>query len=277
MNAILLHCFKDKLFYIDFGVAPPDTYLWARSTAKIADRLTQMPANRQREVRCMAGDHLTYDVQTIFDRPSKFFTIVRNPVDRVISSFFFTPPWSAPKNLTLEQYLDGGIGLDHDNQQVRMLSGCPELDAPWKPEGGRISTPPVERVHLEMAKRNIEERFVVAASLEQFTALVWFLKRLYGWPLYQVPFRISNKTAYRPRLEDVPAATRKRLETLNQFDIELYEWVKERFAKKIEPLEPNFSREVHRFELLNSVVQQIAEYSPKPIYAAARNLLFRSR
>ena len=46
------------------------------------------------------------------------------------------------KDLTLEQYLDSGIGLDHYNHQVRMLSGCLELDAPWDLEGRRISTEP---------------------------------------------------------------------------------------------------------------------------------------
>jgi len=33
-----------------------------------------------------------------------------------------------------------------------------------------------------MAKRNIEERFIVAAPIEEYTALGWFLKRLFGWP-----------------------------------------------------------------------------------------------
>jgi hypothetical protein len=61
------------------------------------------------------------------------------------------------KDLTLEQYLDSGIGIDQDNHQVRMLSGCPELDAPWDSKGGPISTSSAERRHLEMAKRNIEE------------------------------------------------------------------------------------------------------------------------
>jgi hypothetical protein len=59
--------------------------------------------------------------------------------------------------------LDSGIGIDQDNHQVRMLSGCPELDGPWDPA---ISIRPVERRHLEMAKRNIEERFIVAAPIE---------------------------------------------------------------------------------------------------------------
>jgi hypothetical protein len=86
------------------------------------------------------------------------FTIVREPVDRVIS-IFFQSDRDRPD-------LDSGLGLDHDNHQVRMLSNCPELDAPWDPKGRPISTPPVERRHLEMAKRNIEERFIAAAPMK---------------------------------------------------------------------------------------------------------------
>jgi hypothetical protein len=44
-----------------------------------------------------------------------------------------------------------------------------------------------------MAKRNIEERFVVAVPLERFTAPVWFFKRLYGWPLVNVIGRYATR------------------------------------------------------------------------------------
>jgi hypothetical protein len=169
--------------------------------------------------------------------------------------------------------LDSGLGLDHDNHQVRMLSNCPELDAPWDPKGRPISTPPVERRHLEMAKRNIEERFIVAAPMEKFTALVWFLKRLYGWPTHGVFFRILNETPKRPRLDAVSETTRKRLETSNQYDIELYEWVKERFAKQTNPLEPDFSREVRRFEMLNCSFRLILRLTPRPIHETIKHLL----
>jgi hypothetical protein len=43
---------------------------------------------------------------------------------------------------------------------------------------------------LGVSLRNIEERFIVAAPLEKYSALVWFLKRLYGWPLHRVLFQI---------------------------------------------------------------------------------------
>jgi hypothetical protein len=282
MTAILERCFGDEFVNIDFhGDDPPDTCLWVYSTTSIIKKFPQLTSMRWGQIRCLAGDHLTYDVQTIFDQPCKFFTILRNPVERVISHFYHLQIWTnLPchpfiRDMTFEQYLRSGIGLDHDNHQVRMLCGCPELDSPWDPEGRPISTPPVERRHLEMAKRNIEERYVVAAPLEQFTALVWFFKRLYGWPWHRMFFRSVNKSAIRPRLEAVSEATRLHLATMNQYDMELYEWVKLRFARQIEPLSPNFSHELRRFELQNRLIQQIAQRSPRSIYPIARGLMFQ--
>jgi hypothetical protein len=282
MQAIFAHCFPDQHFNpeLEYG----DTALSLRSTPRIAEKFRQLPVEKQRAVRCMIGAHCVMDVDTIFDRPSKFFTIVRHPVDRVISLFFhmrrFThqPFYRFIKDMTLEQYLDSGIGLYHDNQQVRTLSGCPELDAPWDLESRPISSSscPVERRHLEMAKRNIEERFIVAAPVEEFAALVWFFKRLYGWPFHRVLFRIHNENPNRPKLAAVPETTRKRLETLNQYDIELYGWVKARFAKQIEPLEFRFSREVRRFDMLNRAAQRIDRLSPRPIRDLALRLLVPS-
>lgn len=281
MDTICERCFPDQHFNAHFPI--PDTALLVRFTARIAKNFHQLPIERQRAVRCMFGGSVAMDVDTIFDRPSKFFTILRHPVDRVISNFFYIritsrmPCYPFIKDLTLEQYLDSGIGLDHDNHQVRMLSGCPELDAPWNLEGRRISTPPVERRHLEMAKRNIEERFIAAAPLEEFAALVWFLKRLYGWPFYWVLFRIHNENPNRPKLAAVSEATRKRLETFNKYDIELYDWVKARFAKQIQSMEPRFSREVRRFDMLNRAVNRIQRLSPQPIRGLAHRLLFPSK
>jgi hypothetical protein len=241
-----------------------------------------MPIEQQRAVRCLLGIHVAMDVDTIFDRPSKFFTIIREPVDRAISNFFHnrTQPHLASypfiKDLALEQYLDSGIGLDAHNHQVRMLSGCAELDAPWDPQGKPISTPPVERRHLEMAKRNIEDRFIVAAPLEQFSALVWFFKRLYGFPTHRMFYQVRNETPGRPRAEAVSQATRKRLQEWNMYDLELYRWVQQRFAAQIAPLEPQFSRQVRRFSAMNSLVQRLGRLSPQPIRKGVRSLLFKA-
>lgn len=277
MDSVFMHCFPDQHFYANIG--DTDSALLMRSSTKIGDKLRSLPIEKQRAIRCLIGNHVAMDVDTIFDRPTKFFTVVRHPVDRSISHFFHIrtqvqlTSYPFIKDMSLEQYLDSGIGLDAHNLQVRMLSGCLELDAPSDPQGRPIVAPPVERRHLELAKRNIEERFITAAPLEEFTALVWFFKRLYGWPLRRVFYRIRMKTQVRPKLQEVSQATRDRLEEWNQYDIELYEWVKARFAEQIRPLEPDFSREVRQFEKMNRLVQRADQLLPPQLKSIAKLLM----
>jgi hypothetical protein len=286
MDGILEHCFPAQCF--NGAVGSTDSALLVRPTARIAEKFRRLPIEKRRAVRCVTGVHLALDVETIFDRTAKFFTILRHPAERVISSFFYNRTKSHLisypfiKDMTLAQYLDSGIGLDADNHQVRMLSGCPELDAPWDPNGRPISAPPVEPHHLDMAKRNIEERFIVAAPLEQFSALVWFFKRLYGWPLHRLLFNRRNENAGhkegadegRPRLQQVPAAIRQRLLEWNQFDVALYEWVCSRFAEQLRSMEPEFSQEVRRFERLNGMAQQVYRAVPHQLGRLASRLIF---
>lgn len=278
LETIFDRCLSGAVFH---GHVPTATSaLLIRSTDAIGELFHRLSPDERKAVRCLVDVHVSIDIATLFDRPVRFFTILRHPVDRVISSFYYIRTKSHVvsypfiKDLSFEEYLDSGIGLDSDNHQVRVLSGCPELDAPWDPQGRPIVAPPVERRHLEMAKRNIEERFIVAAGLEQFTALIWFFKRLYGWPLHRVLFRRHNADTGRPLLERVSAATRERLAEMNRYDMELYEWVRERFEQQIRPLEPGFSREVRRFEMLNTAAQKFYRTAPDSIRRLATQRLY---
>lgn len=289
MDGVFEHCMPGQYFHAHVG--PTESALLVRPTERIAEKYHSLPADAQQAVRVLIGIHVSMDVDRIFDRPSKFFTIVREPVDRAISNFYHnrTEPHltSYPyiKDLTLEQYIDSGIGLDAHNHQVRLLSGCAELDAPWDPAGGPIVAPPVEPRHLAIAKRNIEERFIVAAPLPQFNELVWFFKCLYGWPLHRLLFNRRNEDAGRksaaddgrPKLGQVSAATRARLAELNRYDTDLYEWVRDRFAAQLAPLQPQFGRDMRRFERLNSFAQKAYRVAPDRVRAAASQLIFPQR
>jgi hypothetical protein len=278
MDGVFEHCLPGQYFHAH--IPQSQSALLIRPTEHVRQMFKETPPRFQRSVRCVIGEHLALDIDKIFDRPSKFFTILREPVDRVISHFFYIRQaahlvsYPFIRHMSLEQYLDSGIGIDANDHGVRVLSGCPELDVPWDPNGRAISTSPVERRHLEMAKRNIEERFITAAPFEAFTPLVWFFKRLYGWPLHRVFFQIRNKTLNRPRIDAVPEATRRRLRQMNRYDTELYEWVKIRFAQQTSPLQPAFSREVCRFEMLNRWIRHLERLSPEGVRGIGRQVLF---
>jgi hypothetical protein len=281
VEAVFERCLPGANFRAHIHIAV--SALLVRPTSEIGEKFRRLSPEERNAVRCLVDEHVSMDVATVFDRPARFFTLVRDPVDRAISNFFHNRvsehlachPFI--KNMTIEEYLDSGVGIDADNHQVRILSGCASLDCRWDPKGRALSAPPVERRHLELAKRNIEERFIVAAPMEQVTALIWFFKRLYNWPTQLAFFEKLNESARcgRPTVETVSAKTRNRLERVNQFDAELYDWVKGRFADQISPLEPDFSCEVRRFEQLNEYIQGIDRALPSFIAGAVKRSLQR--
>lgn len=259
----------ERIFIVNYH-GPAKSSLLVRSTEQIAGYLRQMSPARRQSIAFVIG-HFPMDIETLFSRPCRYFTIIREPVERCISNFFhlkreantpgtesFLPVYKHLRNMTLEEYLDSGIGLDSDNHQVRMLSGCADLDAPWSDDGRPIAIPAVEPRHLDMAKRNIEERFIGAGTLEQFAELTWYLKRVYGWPIYRCFYDKRRENASRPKLDQVSLATRRRLGKSNQFDTELYHWVHSRFVAQIGALGPEFAAQVRRFTRLNSVAQRAA-------------------
>ena len=257
----------EKVFLVNYH-GPAKSSLLVRSNEQIASYLQQMGPVRRQSIEFVIG-HFPMDIDTLFDRSSRYFTIIREPVERCVSNFFHLkkeantpeteshlPIYKRLKNMTLEEYLDSGIGLDSDNHQVRMLAGCPELDAPWSEDGRPITLPAVEARHLAMAKRNIEERFLAAGTLEQFTELTWYLKCVYGWPIQRCFYVKRRENLSRPKIEQISLQTRRRLEQSNQFDIELYHWVSSRFVAQTAPLQPAFGAQVRRFSKLNAIAQR---------------------
>jgi len=277
MDRPLARCFPGAQHF-DAEVGFTGSALLTRSRERIAAKFEQLAPAEQHAVRCVMGTHVPMGLHTMFDRPAKYFTIVRHPVDRAVSSFFHLrrsthiPSYPHIKDMSIEEYLDSGIGLDPFDQQVRMLSGHSELDVPMDPNGRRIWAPNVERRHLEAAKRNIETHFLAAAPIEDFTGMLLFLRAIYGWKLHNLIFRVRNETPGRPQLERVAEATRRRLAECNRYDIELYDWVKERFAEQIRSLEPEFSRERRRFELMNGMAQRFGRIASMPARRLASSL-----
>jgi Galactose-3-O-sulfotransferase len=268
MGSILERCFPGDLHF-NADVGNPDSALWVASRAKIAAKYNALPAEAKQSFRAVFYCHIPMGLHTLFDRPAKYFTMARHPVDRVISQFYYTriqsdsPIFEQIKDMTLDQYLNSDLGLDPFDHQVRMLSGCKELDAPHAPGGQPIAAAPVEDRHLQLAKQNIEEHFLTVAPFEEFTTLIVLLKRLYGWKLRKCLFDARNVTANRPRVADLPAATRQRIEDCNQYDMALYQWAKARFADQIHALEPQIFWDRLLFSVMNNGWQLAAHIMPE--------------
>ncbi|MGB6799659.1 MAG: sulfotransferase family 2 domain-containing protein [Xanthobacteraceae bacterium] len=232
-------------------------------------------------IRYAAG-HMPMGVHTLFDRSAKYFTILRHPVDRVISLFYFLIQLGVPlckdgKRLTFEDYIESRSDINLCDYQVRAVSGCAELDAPPGPPNEVINAPPVEKRHLEVAKRNIEELFVAAAPLEQVTELALLVRRVYGWPMRRLQTEYKNPTKERPKSVEVSPRLIKIIEECNSYDLELYEWVGNRFAEQRRLFEPGLSRDLRVFGVVNRALNKAGEILPWSVRKRIAEILFYAK
>ena len=160
-------------------------------------------------------------------REIRYFTFLRDPIERVLSHFFAIRDRredveeqgkhtlaSLPKEPTLDDMLE--CGYVHDNLHTRMLSGlCEPFDE-------------VTDAMLEQAKGNLRDGLVFFGLTERFDeSLVIAEQRLSLSPiLYKAPRRV-NKT--RPRRSEIPAEYVRSAERSNRYDIELYRYACELF------------------------------------------------
>lgn len=262
---ILLRANFPGAAYFDAKVGGSRSAFWTEPAEGIERAFRLLPPEKQSAVRCVSGAHLPMGVHTVFGRPAEYITILRDPIDRVVSNYYYTRDnmiGRDPRLGTLEGYIESRIDFGAENFQVRILSGAAELDPGNDAE--RVARPfaEVEPRHLEMAKRNIDAHFLAAAPLADFTALVLMLRRLYGWEWRRTLFDRINPTKGRAKLADIAPATLRRIEELNRFDIDLYRWVEARFRSQIEELGPSFARELRIFNLVNGSVRAVGHAIP---------------
>ena len=232
-------------------------------------------------IRYFTG-HVPIGVDSIFRRPAKYIAVVRHPVERLLSYFYFRIQGGDPylkdgKPIAFEDYVESGGDIIFDNYQVRMISGSLALDAPAGAPGALVQGAPVEALHLEMAKRNVENNFLAIAPLEQITDMALLLRRIYGWPMRRLQTEYKNPTAERPRAPNLPPRLLRIIEERNAHDIALYEWVCRRFAAQKKLYEPELSRDRRVFTMVNRALTTAGEILPWTLRKRIAQILFYAR
>jgi hypothetical protein len=75
--------------------------------------------------------HLSFGVHGYLPGPSTYFTILRDPIERIISFYYFVsalpeslrPDYFPSKSPDLRDFLEEKVTIEVDNAQTRMLSG----------------------------------------------------------------------------------------------------------------------------------------------------------
>jgi hypothetical protein len=231
-----------------------------------------------RRIRYVTG-HLPMGLHCAFDRPAKYFSVIRHPVDRVISDFFFRIQENEPYlkeggPLTFEEYVESRNDVYLCDYQVRVISGSAELEPERRPIGMQTPGRTVERHHLELAKANIENHFLTIAPLENLTQVALLIRSVYGWSMRRLLTEYKHRTNRRPRIHDISTGTLKIIEECNPHDLELYEWVRKRFARQRQLFEPALSREEQIFTVISRTLNFTGQLIPWSARKRLAQLLF---
>lgn len=185
------------------------------------------PQKDRERIRLLKG-HFAYGAHQHLVGPSTYVTLLRNPVDRVISHYYYVKRTSrhylyqkvTAENMDLAAYITSRLTEELDNGQVRLLCGV-DRDIPWGACG---------REHLEQAKRHITEHFAVAGVLERFDESLALMGHKLDW---QWTPHYENQNITKEKNELIDSATLDVIRKANELDLELYEWVSARLDKEL--------------------------------------------
>jgi hypothetical protein len=192
--------------------------------------------------------HMEFGLHEFLPGPSRYFTILRNPIDRVISYYYFLHQRPLDRmhklikneKLSLPQFLDRKADPLADNAQTRLLSGN------WY----GVAVGHCTEDMLEQAKENLRTRFSVVGLTERFDETLLLLQQAFGWRnLHYIRHNVTNK---RPQKRDVSDEVLTAVSQANQLDIQLYQYAQTLFAEQIASYgEAAFSKKLKQFQTTN--------------------------
>jgi hypothetical protein len=179
----------------------------------------------RRRVHLVRG-HFDLSIMDVLPSDARFFTMLRDPVERAISHYYHyrrmtsDPTHALAMRSTLSEWVSARGLVEMDNGQTRRLAG--EMDLPC----GRVTPRTLDR-----AKSNLAERFAVVGLTERFDESLVLLQRAFGWPRHGFPAR--NVGDNRPPRAALGGETLRAIEECNRFDLDLYRFASELFHKAV--------------------------------------------
>lgn len=200
------------------------------------------------DVRMIAGHH-NFSVRQRVPRPCHTITVLRDPVELVISLYFYIR--RCPTHPLYETIVSGQMDL-------RGLAAMERRrQATWI-AGERKATPLPDDELLALARANLLAPDVTFGIAEAFDESVVFFGRALGWRLK--PYSAQNVTRDRPKRDQLDAADLAAIEEQSAADIELYRAAREAFERRVREQPASFADDVARVRqrsLLGSAVATV--------------------
>ncbi len=215
---------------------------WIRGAEGAREEFARLGEAERASYRMLSG-HQGFGMHELVPGPSVYITMVREPVDRLVSHYHhilgerehYLHDLVAGKGMTLLDYVTAGLSIESDNGQTRML--CDREMSRSTPIGA------CTEAMLMSAIRNLEERFNVVGVTDRFNETLVLAARCLGW---EKPLHYSNARVSETRPRVIPSEVAEAAGRRNVLDAILYRYVSERFDRHVRTLGEGFRADVER-------------------------------
>ena len=226
--------------------------------AERLEHIQTMRENQKRRIKYFEG-HFGFGIDSYFLTPSNYFTLLRDPVERTISTYFHLqkpevmerydiPRLDFKSLMKMGKAWGGTHGHYFDNCHVRYLAG--EGGRPVEVEFGKCDSS-----MLDLAKRRLREKFITFGLTEYFDESVVFLMGELGW---NFGFYVtSNVNKARKPASELDQDDLEFVRQHNALDLDLYDWALSIFQERIAEAGDRFSKKVARFRRFNGIVNSL--------------------
>jgi hypothetical protein len=166
--------------------------------------------------------HMPFGIHNVYKfKGFEYITILRNPIDRVISNYyhFMRNPSSKFKNKSFIDALD--MSVDFNNLQTRMLSGDISI---YNCITGKFEQIIYDENLLNKAKENLK-KIKIVGFLDQYRTFLNKVEKHFKWKHFD-SYNYNNIGKNKKPKQNIPKNVIEKIKHLNQMDIELYNWAK---------------------------------------------------
>lgn len=232
--------------------------------AKQFESVGEMEQVRDGSIRLFNG-HMCFGLHKFLPGEATYITFLRHPVDRAISLYYHIarnpkhPQYETIRDcdLSLKDYIESDMSTgDAKNFQTRILYGLSD------------EKPTNDREMLDIVKRNLRKYYAVVGLSERFEDSVTLMTQALGWsfPLW-VDQNISKN---RPSKAEESHDVRSLVESVNELDMELYEYASQLLEERIAELGDRFDRDYRKLQRVNQLYQPYGR-----LYSWARLMTLR--
>lgn len=188
---------------------------------KSINEFQNLPKSAREDIRFLWG-HGVFGLHNYLSGRTEYVTLLREPVDRVISYYYYVRRTQAHRHheaaqeMSLREYVTSGVNKMLDNQMTRaIVKGVGEAN---------VET-------FRQAKENLNKYFAVVGLVEHFDKSILLMKQYFGWG--DVSYRKRNVSPNHPSKKDLRASLREQIEERNHWDRKLYKYGAQQLKRKV--------------------------------------------